>query len=184
MQSWRFLRIRRPDLRRSHQLVEEERIRTAQILDVREQEFMRLKVEGILQAAEIPVVAMPPGRKKYVFDRRTLLEMDLASAACAIQNLWLAARAEGLGISWVSILEPRDLAALLQMPTGAHPVAVLCLEPVDRYDAQPMLEQEQWARRAPLEAMIMTDVWQEQSGPTDEPSCSFSPRCSPRSQGE
>ncbi len=162
MQPWRFLRIRRPDLRRGiHQLVEEERIRTAQALGVREPEFMRLKVEGILQAAEILVVALPPGREKHVFGRRTLPEMDLASAACAIQNLWLAARAEGLGMGWVSIFDPQHLADLLGMPPGARPIAVLCLGPVDRYYARPMLEQEDWARRAPLEEMIMVDTWME-----------------------
>lgn len=162
MQPWRFIRVQRPELRRGiHRLVEQERIRTAQALGARASEFMRLKVEGILQAAEILVVAMPPGRDKHVFGRRTMPEMDLASAACAIQNLWLAARAEGLGMGWVSMFEPQALAQLLALPAGAHPVAVLCLGPVERYYARPMLEQERWAQRAPLEAMVMTDRWDD-----------------------
>ncbi|WP_446893538.1 nitroreductase family protein, partial [Acinetobacter sp. NS4_7] len=86
-----------------------------------------------------------------VFGRRTLPEMDVASAACAIQNMWLAARAEGLGLGWVSLFDPEVLAALLQMPVGSRPLAVLCLGPVSAYYAEPMLQQQKWASRAPLQ---------------------------------
>ena len=100
MQPWRFIRVRRLPLRQSlHDVVEQERVLTAKTLDEREDEFMKLKVQGILQAAEVLVVAMPPGREQHIFGRRTLPEMDMASAGCAIQNLWLAARAEGLKIN-------------------------------------------------------------------------------------
>jgi 5,6-dimethylbenzimidazole synthase len=122
---------------------------------------MKLKVQGVLQAAEVLVVAMPPGREAHVFGRRTLPEMDVASTACAIQNLWLAARAEGLGMGWVSLFEPQALAQLLAMPAGAHPLAVLCLGPVEAYYAEPMLQQERWARRAPLQDMLMDECWRE-----------------------
>lgn len=161
MQPWRFIRVRDASLRLSiHALVEVERVRTANALGEREDEFMRLKVQGVLEAAEILVVALPPGREAHIFGRRTLPEMDIASAACAIQNLWLAARAEGLGMGWVSIFEPQALAQLLRMPEGAHPLAVLCLGPVDAYYAAPMLQQEKWADRLPLADLLMTDVWQ------------------------
>ena len=163
MQPWRFIRIKRADLRQSiHRLVEEERVRTARALGEREEDFMRLKVQGVLDAAEVLVITMPPGREAHVFGRRTLPEMDIASAACAVQNLWLAARAEGLGMGWVSIFDPHELAALLNMPEGSHPLGVLCLGPVDAYYAEPMLQQEKWARRAPLEAMLMDDLWHEE----------------------
>ncbi|MEG2976935.1 MAG: 5,6-dimethylbenzimidazole synthase, partial [Comamonas sp.] len=65
----------------------------------------------------------------------------------------------GLGMGWVSIFDPLQLAKLLQMPDGAHPLGVLCLGPVDAYYAAPMLQQEKWACRAPLEDMLMDDVW-------------------------
>ncbi len=160
MQPWRFLRVRSPALRQGiHALVEQERLRTAQALGVREEDFMKLKVQGVLDAAEVLVVAMPPGREAHIFGRRTLPEMDIASTACAIQNMWLAARAEGLGLGWVSIFDPQELARLLQMPEGAHPLGVLCLGPVDAYYAEPMLQQEKWACRAPLEDMLMEDLW-------------------------
>lgn len=98
MQPWRFIRITEPALRRAiHGLVEEERGRTAEALGERSDEFMRLKVEGVLDCAELLVAALMDDRERHVFGRRTLPQMDLASLACAIQNLWLASRAEGLG---------------------------------------------------------------------------------------
>nr|WP_157081806.1 5,6-dimethylbenzimidazole synthase [Comamonas terrae] len=163
MQPWRFIRVKSRALREGiHALVEEERVRTAQALGEREQDFMKLKVQGVLDAAEVLVVAMPPGREAHIFGRRTLPEMDIASTACAIENLWLAVRAEGLGMGWVSIFEPQALAALLRMPAGAHPLGVLCLGPVEAYYAEPMLQQEKWACRAPLQDMLMDDVWTEE----------------------
>ncbi len=160
MQPWRFVRVRSPQLRESlHALIEQERVLTAQALGEREQEFMNLKVQGVLDAAEVLVVSLPPGREQHVFGRRTLPEMDLASAACAIQNLWLAARAEGLGMGWVSLFDPVQLAQLLQMPAGSKPVAVLCLGPVQAFYDEPMLQTEKWARRAPLADMLFEDVW-------------------------
>ena len=160
MQPWRFIRVRSQPLRQAlHTLVEQERVLTASALGERENDFMQLKVQGILQAAEVLVVAMPPGREQHVFGRRTLPEMDLASAACAIQNLWLAARAEGLGMGWVSMFCPRKLAQLLEMPGGSHPVAILCLGPVAAFYDQPMLQAEKWAHRAELADMVFDDRW-------------------------
>lgn len=160
MQPWRFIRVRNRPLREGiHGLIEQERVLTAQALGEREDEFMKLKVQGVLDAAEVLVVALPPGREQHVFGRRTLPEMDLASAACAIQNLWLAARAEGLGMGWVSIFDPQQLGGLLQMPEGSKPIAVLCLGPVQAFYDQPMLQAEKWARRAPLVDMVFEDCW-------------------------
>ena len=160
MQPWRFIRVRSRPLREQlHALVDAERVLTAQALGERKDEFMKLKVQGVLDAAEVLVVALPSGREQHVFGRRTLPEMDLASAACAIQNMWLAARAEGLGMGWVSIFCPLLLAQLLQMPEGSKPIAVLCLGPVEAFYDEPMLQTEKWARRAPLADMVFEDVW-------------------------
>ncbi len=164
MQPWRFVRVRsqllRPEL---HALVEQERVLTASALAEREDEFMKLKVQGVLDAAEVLVVAMPPGREQHIFGRRTLPEMDLASAACAIQNLWLAARAEGLGMGWVSMFCPQQVAALLGMPEGSQPIAILCLGPVKDFYDQPMLQAEKWAQRAALADMVFEDSWGQKS---------------------
>ncbi len=162
MQPWRFLRITEPALRRDiHALVREERDRTAEALGERGGEFLKLKVEGVQDCAELLVVALKDKRERHVFGRRTLPEMDLASAACAIQNLWLAARAEGLGMGWVSLFEPEALKALLNMPTGSHPIAILCLGPVKEFYEQPMLATENWAQREPLESLIMENCWRD-----------------------
>lgn len=160
MQPWRFIRITRSDLRhRIHALVEAERRRTAEALGERQEEFMRLKVEGILDCGELLVAALADGRERHIFGRRTLPEMDLASVACAIQNLWLAARAEGLGLGWVSLFDPDALSSLLAMPPGSKPVAILCLGHVEAFYPAPMLELEGWTQGHRLEDMVFSDSW-------------------------
>ena len=160
MQPWRFIRITDAALRRRiHDLVDEERPRTAEALGERADEFLALKVEGILECAELFVVALGDGRDAHVFGRRTLPHMDLASVSCAIQNLWLAARSEGLGMGWVSLFDPQRLAALLQMPNGAEPVAILCLGPVPEFPDRPALELDGWAVARPLSEFVCENRW-------------------------
>ena len=155
MQPWRFVRISDAALRlRLKELVEEERLQTARALGEREDAFMRLKVEGICEAAELWVVALAEGREAHIFGRCTLPQMDLASAACAIQNLWLAARAEGIGVGWVSMFEPSAVAALLNMPEGVAPIALLCIGPVHAFYEEPMLQQERWSKRCALDDLL------------------------------
>ncbi|ORW03472.1 5,6-dimethylbenzimidazole synthase [Mycobacterium kyorinense] len=160
MQPWRFIRITDDALRRGiHALVDEERLLTAHALGRREQEFLALKVEGILDCAELLVVALCDGRDAHVFGRRTLPHMDLASVSCAIQNLWLAARSEGLGMGWVSLFDPQRLAALLSMPADAEPVAILCLGPVPDFPDRPALELDGWAFARPLAEFVSENSW-------------------------
>lgn len=160
MQPWRFIRITDPRLRRQiHSLVDEERLHTSRALGPRGEEFLALKVEGILDCAELFVVALGDGREAHVFGRRTLPQMDLASVSCAIQNLWLAARAEGLGMGWVSIFEPVSLAELLGIPEGAEPVAILCLGPVPEFPDRPALELDDWAHARPLAEFVSENQW-------------------------
>lgn len=160
MQPWRFLRISDPALRqRLHELVEEERCATADALGERSDDFMKLKVQGILDCAEVLVAALMDGREAHVFGRRTLPEMDLASLSCAIQNLWLAARCEGLGMGWVSLFEPEAVRRLLEMPEGAQPAAILCLGPVEAFYPRPMLEEEGWRQGRPLEELVFENRW-------------------------
>ncbi len=162
MQPWRFIRITERALRgRIQALVEAERALTAQALGERSDEFMKLKVEGINDCAELWVAALMDNREPHIFGRRTLPEMDLASLACAIQNLWLAARAEGLGMGWVSLFDPKALAALLGMPSGAKPVAVLCLGPVAAFYPAPMLVMQNWAEERPLHQILFENRWGE-----------------------
>lgn len=167
MQPWRFLRVASSALRCQLQaLVEQERVQTARALGEREEAFMRLKVEGISDAAEVWVVALANGRERHVFGRRTLPQMDLASTACAIQNLWLAARAEGLGMGWVSLFDPIAVACLLGMPEGAEPIALLCIGPVDDFYEEPMLQRQRWASRCALDDVLFEDAWEQPLGST------------------
>ncbi|MPQ58603.1 5,6-dimethylbenzimidazole synthase [Duganella sp. FT27W] len=165
MQPWRFIRIASPAVRSAIiDLVEAERLNTAAALGERGAEFMRLKVEGIRECGALFVVALTDGREAHVFGRRTLPEMDLASVACAIQNMWLASRAEGLGMGWVSLFDPEQLAQLLAMPDGARPVAVLCLGHVEQFYPRPMLEMEGWDTRRELAQLVAVDRWPDAAG--------------------
>ncbi|MFB9241137.1 5,6-dimethylbenzimidazole synthase [Massilia antarctica] len=164
MQPWRFIRIRSAAVREAIvNLVDEERLATAEALGERGAEFMRLKVEGIRECGELLVAALMDRREDYVFGRRTLPEMDLASVACALQNMWLASRAEGLGMGWVSLFDPARLAALLSMPEGAKPVAVVCIGHVEQFYPIPMLEMEGWEKRRKLEDLVFVDGWEQKA---------------------
>jgi 5,6-dimethylbenzimidazole synthase len=164
MQPWRFIRITDDSLRRRiYALVDDERPLTAAALGERAEEFLALKVEGILECAELFVVALCDNREKHVFGRRTLPQMDLASVSCAIQNLWLAARSEGVGLGWVSLFDPQRLAALLAMPAAAEPVAILCLGPVPEFPDRPALELDGWAFARPLSEFVSENRWGQPS---------------------
>ena len=160
MQPWRFLHITDKVLRKKiHTIVDKERLLTAEALGEKKQEFLQLKVEGILQCAEVVVAALPDKREEHIFGRRTLPEMDLASLSCAIQNMWLAARAEGVGMGWVSLFDPEEIKALLNMPETSHPIAILCIGHVEKFYEKPMLVEEKWATEKPLEEMLFTNTW-------------------------
>lgn len=160
MQPWRFIRITQTELRtKIYNLVETERQQTAIALNERKDEFMKLKVEGVLDCAELLIVALTDKREQHIFGRRTLPEMDVASTACAIQNMWLAARAEGLGLGWVSLFDPNKLMQLLNMPVGSKPLAILCLGHVTEFYPKPMLELEQWIIAKPVDKFISENTW-------------------------
>lgn len=161
MQPWRFIRITDPELRKHiHAHVDAERALTAEALGQRAEEFMRLKVEGILDCAELLVVGLMEQRERYVFGRRTMPQMDLASAACAIQNFWLAARAEGIGVGWVSLFDPQHIRDLCRMPDDSMPIAVLCVGQVEAFYPAPMLETERWDQRHPLAKILYENAWE------------------------
>jgi 5,6-dimethylbenzimidazole synthase len=160
MQPWRFIRVRDAALRNDiAALVDEERLQTAQAMAECEAEFLRLKVEGVRECAELLVAVLAPD-DGTLFGRRTMpQQMALCSVACAIENLWLAARAENLGMGWVSLFDPAKLGKLLGCPEQAQPVALLCLGPVREFYARPMLEQLNWRQGRPLHELLMQDRW-------------------------
>ena len=170
MQPWRFLRITDPALRRGIQMqVEAERLKTADALPSRREEFLGVKIEGLADCAEVLVVTLMPGRDKHIVGRRTLPQMDIASVGCAIQNMWLAARVEGVGLGWVSFFDPLALAGLLQLPPDAEPLAVLCLGPVPEFYPRPMFETAGWGTRLPRDQVLFENRWPHDAEPTPTP---------------
>ena len=165
MQPWRFIRITNFHLRHAiHKLVDAERVRTALAINdaesnARMTEFLNLKVEGILECGELLVATLCDKRESAIFGRRTMPEMDVASVSCAIQNMWLSARAEGLGLGWVSMFDPIELGQLLNMPADAKPIAVLCIGHVASFYKEPMLVEENWKTEKPLSKMLMENGW-------------------------
>lgn len=91
-------------------------------------------------------------------------ETAIYSAVCAVQNLWLAARTEGIGVGWVSILEPHLLRDTLKIPQEVIPVAYLCLGYVDVFSSKPDLERFGWERRTPLESVLAFDRYDDAWG--------------------
>ncbi len=167
MQPWRFIRVTERGLReRIHELVESERLATADALPSRNEEFRKVKIEGIRECAELLVVALMPERERHIVGRRTLPEMDVASVGCAIQNMWLLARAEGIGLGWVSFFDPLALADLLGMPAGARPLAILCIGQVAAFYPRPMFEDAGWGKRLPLAEVLFENGWKPGAGVT------------------
>jgi 5,6-dimethylbenzimidazole synthase len=160
MQPWRFIRIRDTGAREGiAAIVAAERLATAHAMGDRADAFLGLKVEGIQDCAELWVAALAPD-DGTVFGRRTMpRDMAICSLACAIQNMWLAARADNMGLGWVSMFDPEALARLLAMPAGAQPLAVLCLGPVKRFYEAPMLETEGWRQGQALSSILFEDAW-------------------------
>ncbi len=162
MQPWDFILVRdratrqriKDDFEQAH------REAALQFEGQRREQYRSLKLEGILEAPLGIVVTCDRQRTgAAVIGRTSQPEMDLYSTVCAIQNLWLAARAENLGMGWVSILHPPRLREILHIPDRIVPVAYLCLGRVSRYHERPELEQAGWLPRLPLERLIHHDRW-------------------------
>ncbi|HXE45909.1 MAG TPA: 5,6-dimethylbenzimidazole synthase, partial [Conexibacter sp.] len=163
MQPWRLIVVRdlatRSAMRR---LAQRERIRQADRFDARARHFLDQKIEGVVEAPLGICVGCDHGDPEVeVLGRGTIPETDVYSTACAIENLWLAARAEGLGVGWVSFYRPEDLRALLGMPARVDPIAWLCLGWPDERPVRPGLEAAGWSARAPLDAVVMEERWRE-----------------------
>lgn len=171
MQPWRLIVVRSPQTRAAmRQLAQRERLRQADRFDTRARHFLDQKIEGVVEAPLGVVVCCDHGDPDAeVLGRGTIPETDVYSTACAVQNLWLAARAEGLGVGWVSFYRPPDLRALLGIPERADPIAWLCLGWPDERPVRPGLEAAGWASRMPLDAVVMEERWEERDAPAPPP---------------
>lgn len=156
-QPWDFVLVSDLDTRRAfRQHVLTERETFAGSLDAeRGQTFAKIKIEGILESSLGIVVSYDPQRgSPAVLGRHAIADAGLYSVCLAIQNLWLAATAEGLGVGWVSFYREEFLADLVGLPAGVRPVAWLCVGPVRELQTVPDLERHGWRRRRPLDEAL------------------------------
>ncbi|MCL6518002.1 nicotinate-nucleotide--dimethylbenzimidazole phosphoribosyltransferase [Alicyclobacillus sp.] len=162
MQPWNFIVVRDRGRRKQlQQVAERERLRAAQNYEgVRRQHYLRLKVEGLLEAPVTVCVTLDSSRGgPHVLGRNTIPETDLMSASCAIQNMWLAARSEGLGLGWVSFYEKPDVRRILGIPETVNPIALLCIGYPPHFPDEPGLQRAGWRERLPLSSVVFFDAW-------------------------
>ena len=160
MQPSRFVVVRDYDVRRAvHEaFLQANKQAMETYTGERREQYASLKLEGILEAPQnLCVLSDPQSERGHQLGRHTMPETAIYSTVCAIQNLWLAARAEGVGVGWVSILDPDRLREILQIPKNVVPVAYLCLGYVDCFASEPELERFGWESRIPLEGVVSYD---------------------------
>ena len=164
MQPTRFIVIRDKAIRTAvHGIFEEANRKATEIYESEQQEqYASLKLEGILEAPQnLCIVCDTQNERGHKLGRQTMPETAVYSTVCAIQNLWLAARTEGVGVGWVSILDPARVRALLHIPDHVQLVAYLCLGYVDRFASEPELERAGWEKRVPAKSAICYDSYSE-----------------------
>ncbi len=162
MQPWTFIVIRSNEIKAQvKELFDQANREAARVFEgERRALYSRLKLEGILESPVNICVTCDPARNgPHVLGRHTVPQTDVYSTCCAIQNLWLAARVEGIGVGWVSILDYTLLRRLLEIPEHVIPVAYLCMGFVDDFLPQPQLEKVGWLPRAPLDDVIFYEAW-------------------------
>lgn len=162
MQPWNFLVVQSPDIkRRVHGVFAKAHAEAAEMFEGEKRStYQRLKLEGIVESPLGICITCDRERTGPVVVGRTHMKtMDLYSSVCAVQNLWLAARAEGLGVGWVSIFNQAELQEALGIPKGITPVAYLCVGYVSHFHAKPELETAGWLPRLPMEDLVYFDQW-------------------------
>ena len=162
MQPWDFVVIRDADTKRAVKtlFLDTNAAAAAGYEPKRADLYKRLKLEGIEEApVNLCVTCSRQRGGRHVLGRSTVRDTDLYSTCCAIQNLWLAARAEGIGVGWVSILDHAALKAVLGIPKPIKIVAYLCVGYVAQFEKQPDLEREGWRERLPVDRLIHYDRW-------------------------
>ena len=164
MQPWNFVIVKSEAVKQKvHAGFRQAHNEAAEMFDESKRETYRnLKLEGVLES---PInICVTCDRKRagpVVVGRTHIPEMDLYSSVCAVQNLWLAARAEGLGVGWVSIVHEQALRDALGIPEDIVPIAYLCVGYVSHFHDKPELETAGWRQRLPLEDLLYADQWGE-----------------------
>jgi len=162
MQPWDFLVIDSLEVRRQvHDIFIRENEKGArQFSGERQQRYRSLKLEGILDSPLNLCITCDRRRGDGpVLGRTSIVDMDLFSTCLAVQNLWLAARAEGIGVGWVSILDQGELATVLGLPEQVYPLAYLCIGYVSEFLGEPELARKGWRQRLPLAELVHANGW-------------------------
>ena len=163
MQPWNFVIIRSQEIKKKvHQAFLRAIEDAANMFDdERSKVYRSLKLEGILESPINICITCDRSRTGPVVIGRTAVKsMDTYSSVCAVQNLWLAARAEGLGVGWVSIIKQEELQKALAIPKHIIPIAYLCVGYVSDFFKKPELESAGWLKRLPLEELVYFEQWQ------------------------
>ncbi|MGP4013919.1 nicotinate-nucleotide--dimethylbenzimidazole phosphoribosyltransferase [Streptomyces sp. 4N124] len=171
-QPWDFVVIRSADTRRTmHELAMRQRDAYAKSLPKgRAKQFKELKIEAILDTpVNIVVTADPTRGGRHTLGRHTQPQMAPYSSALAVENLWLAARAEGLGVGWVSFFDEREMVRTLGLPEHLEVVAYLCVGYVDEFPEEPELLQAGWSKRRPLSWVVHEETYGRRALPGEDP---------------
>lgn len=162
MQPWRFIVVRNPAIRHAihNNFLDANQRALAEYEGERQKRYAGIKLEGILEAPQnLCIVCDSESSRGHKLGRLTMPETAIYSTVCAVQNLWLAARSEGIGVGWVSILEPALLRLTLKIPEHITPVAYLCLGYVDTFASEPDLERVGWEKRTSLKNVFSVDQY-------------------------
>jgi len=163
-QPWNFILIKDQDTRRKikESFSLENKKASELIEDPKKSKYLSLKLEGILESAINLCITYDPTKfGPFVIGRTSIPEAGIYSVCCAVQNLWLAARAEGIGVGWVSILSNQELKKALDLPDHIVPIAYLCLGHVTEFAEKPDLETEGWLSRLQLDDVVYYEKWNE-----------------------
>lgn len=165
MQPWNFMLIRSKKVRQKVQqaFLEANQEAAQMFSDKKQPLYQSLKLEGIMESPLNLVVTCDRQRGgPVVLGRTHIKSMDLNSTVCAVQNLWLAARAENIGVGWVSIFDQDRVKDILGIPEHVVPVAYLCIGYVSEFKSKPELETKGWRQRLPLEELVYFDEWENE----------------------
>jgi 5,6-dimethylbenzimidazole synthase len=162
MQPWNFIVVRSPATKDKvyQSFVTSNVDGSKRFSGERAELYKSLKLEGIREAPiNIAVTCDRSRGGPHTLGRNTIPEMDIYSTCCAVQNLWLAARAEGVGVGWVSILDPNEVKSILQIPSHVTLVAYLCVGYPVAFLEKPLLEKVGWRDRLPLADVVSYETW-------------------------
>ena len=163
-QPWNFILIKEDSTKKKiKESFEIEKNRSSQLVEEpKRSKYLSFKLEGILESPLNLCVTYDPLKfGPFVVGRSSIPEAGLYSVCCAIQNLWLAARAEGIGVGWVSILSNEKLKEALELPEHVVPIAYLCLGYVEEFSDKPDLEKAGWLSRLDLKDVVFFEKWEK-----------------------